>query len=99
MKQRRQYVEKHSPPSSYAMASAMEGEPGGLARVAIGTLQRGLIMTPGLRLAGIKGEQLYKAAFLGSIGITGWIWVLYTLRRGGYIRSWRGGPRPRRVAP
>lgn len=81
------------------MAAALEGEPGGWARVAIGTLQRGLFLTPGLRLAGIKGEQLYKAAFLGSACVTGWIWLLYTLRRGGYIRSWRHGPRPRRVAP
>jgi len=97
-KRRRPYVLKDSPPSSYAMASALEGEPGGLGRVLVGTLLRGLLLVPGIRLAGVGGEQAYKAAFLSSAALTGSIWALYTLRRGGYIPSWRE-LRPRRVSP
>ena len=69
------------------MAAALEGEPGALGRVLIGTLQRSLFIAPGIALAGIRGEQLVKAALLGSAGVTGWLFLLYSLRRGGYI-SW-----------
>lgn len=83
---RRRYLERGSPPSSYAVAAALEGEPGSWGRVLVGTLQRSLFLAPGIALAGVRGEQLVKAALLGSAGITGVLFAIYSLRRGGHIR-------------
>lgn len=89
MKREPSYVERGAPPSSYAIASVMEGEPEGPGRVIVGTLQRSLFIAPGLALAGLRGESLVKSALLASASITGCLFGLYALRRGGYIRSWR----------
>ncbi len=86
---RSKYIEKKSPPSSYAIAGVLEGEPGSMGRVIIGTLQRSLFLAPGLGLSGLRGEQLVRAALLGSASITASLFGLYTLRRGGYIKNWR----------
>lgn len=88
MKRRPPYVEKHSPPSSYAVAAALEKRSGAWGKVASGTLQRALFLAPGLALAGVRGDQLIKGAFLGSVGITTWLFILYGLRRKGHVRSW-----------
>lgn len=88
MKRRNPYIEKKSPPSSYAIAGVLEGEPGSVGRVIFGTLQRSLFLAPGLGLAGLRGEQLVRSALLASASITGCLFGLYTLRRGGYIKKW-----------
>jgi hypothetical protein len=82
------YVEKDSPPSSYAVAAALEKRPGAWGKVASGTLQRALFLAPGLALAGVRGDQLVKGAVLGSMGITVWLFFLYSLRRRGYVKVW-----------
>jgi hypothetical protein len=89
-KSRRQpYIEKGSPPSSYAIAAALEKQRGSVGKVIGGTVMRSLAMAPGLALAGLRGQELMKAALLGSGSITMMLFGLYTLRRGGYIKSWR----------
>ncbi|MFQ5339938.1 MAG: class I SAM-dependent methyltransferase [Anaerolineae bacterium] len=60
MKRRPPYVEKDSPPSSYAVAAALEKRPDAWGKVSSGTLQRALFLAPGLALAGVRGEQLVK---------------------------------------
>jgi hypothetical protein len=85
---KKQYLERGSPPSSYAMAAALEGEPGGWARVAVGTLHRSLLLTPGIALAGVRGGELVRAAVLGSAGITFWLFLLYSMRRGKLVKPW-----------
>jgi hypothetical protein len=41
-----------------------------------------------LALAGVRGDQLVKGAFLGSVGITVWLFFLYSLRRRGHVKVW-----------
>ena len=83
------YIEKGSPPSSYAVAAVLEKEPGSTGRVIMGTLMRSLFIIPGLGFSGLRGEQLVKSALLASASITGSLFGLYTLRRSGVIKSWR----------
>lgn len=88
MKRKYSYIEPKAPPSSYAIAAALEGEPGALGRVFFGTLQRSVFIVPGLLLAGLRGEPLVRTALLASTSITYCFFGLYALRRGGYIKSW-----------
>lgn len=71
----------HAPPSSYAIASLIDGEPGSLGRVAVLTLQRSLIVSPGLYLSGLRGRQLVRSSLLASASVTGllvaWYWLKY----------------------
>jgi hypothetical protein len=69
------------PPSSYAIAGAIEGHPGAWWRVTGATLARGALIAPGLRLAGVKGWTLLWASLLGSAGVTISMFVYYSLRR------------------
>ncbi len=71
-------VKRGSPPSSYAMADFIEGHPGALPRVIAGTASRALIMVPGLALAGVKPPRLFNAAVLGSVGISTFLWLMYS---------------------
>ena len=86
---RRKYIEKGSPPSSYAIAAALDKEPGSTGKVIMGTLMRSMFIAPGLGLSGLRGESLVRAALLGSASITASLFGLYTLRRKGYIKKWR----------
>jgi hypothetical protein len=83
------YIERDSPPTSYDVAAVLENQPGGWGRVATGTAQRALFLVPGIALAGVRGGQLAGAALLGSMTITAWLFLLYSLRRKGYVKSWR----------
>ena len=74
-------VEEGSPPSSYAIADLVRGEPGALGRTASLTLQRAIFIVPGLYVAGIRDRQLFTGALYGSIGISMWIYGLYSLKR------------------
>ena len=80
-----------SPPSSYAAYAVINGDPGALLRFLGLTLLRGLIIAPGMAVAGVKGKQL----LWGSAAASGLI-SFFAL---GY--SWYGqyASNPRPVAP
>lgn len=80
------YVDPSSPPSSYAVASVYEGDPGAWPRVATGTLTRAFFILPGLALAGIRGRNLIVGSALGSVGITVALFALYGLKRAGVMK-------------
>lgn len=75
------YVEAHSPPSSYAVAAALDGEPGAWVRVFGVTASRAIIIFPGLYLGGIRGKHLFTGAVAASTVITGMLFVMYGLRK------------------
>jgi hypothetical protein len=64
-------VPEQSPPSTYAIAAALEGEPGAWGRVAYETGRRAAILAPGIYLAGVRGRKFFAACLLGSVSITG----------------------------
>lgn len=75
------YVEAHAPPSSYAIADAIEGKPGAWPRVAGLTAVRTAFILPGLLLAGIRGKQALTGATYGSVGISLYLLALYGSRK------------------
>lgn len=75
------YVNPKSPPSSYAVAAVLEGEPFAVARVVGATAVRSAFIVPGLALAGVRGRHLLWGAVLGATGITAALFALYGLRR------------------
>ena len=75
------YVKPQSPPSSYAVAGVLDGEPGAWPRVFTGSAQRAVVIVPGLWLAGIRGRQLATGALYASATITTFLFVLYSLKK------------------
>jgi len=75
------YLEHNAPPSSHAIADALEREPGAWPRVLRLTLWRSAVLSPGLFLAGIRGWRLAGGAVLGSGAITAGLFVYYGRRR------------------
>ncbi len=84
------YVSQQSPPSTYAIAAVLEGQPGGWPSVFIGTAQRTAFILPGLFVAGLRGRQLFTAALFASVSITTCLFPYYMMRRSGIISS-KGG--------
>ena len=65
-------VELRSPPSTYAIAAWMDGEPA-LGRVVGLTLERSFFIGTGLYLAGLRGRELVRGALFASSAVTAWI--------------------------
>jgi hypothetical protein len=82
------YLQPGSPPSSYAVAAVLEGEPGGWGKVAIGTAQRAMFIVPGIAIAGGRGKTLWLGAVLGSVGITLMLFAFYGAQRRGLVADW-----------
>lgn len=80
------YTEKDAPPTVYAVSRVIEGDRGGWPKVITGALQRSLFIAPGLALAGIRGEKLLKGSLYGSAAVTGFLFVMYALRKKGILR-------------
>jgi len=59
-----------SPPSTYAIASMVNREPGAVGRVAVLTIQRAIWIGLGLYLAGISRSKVKRGAFLASATLT-----------------------------
>jgi hypothetical protein len=76
------YVEQQSPPSSYAVAAALDGESGAWGRVLLVTFARAFVIAPGLYLGGVRGRYLLTGSAMASITITGMLFGLYALKRG-----------------
>lgn len=77
----------NSPPSSYAVASVYEGDPGAWPRVVTATAMRAFFVAPGLAVAGIRGKKLLVGSLAGSVGITAALFALYGLKRAG-VMAW-----------
>lgn len=88
------YVETQSPPSSYAIAAAIDGEPGAWGRVLTVTLARAFIIFPGLYLGGIRGKHLLTGSLAASSTITAMLFGMYAAKKGGLA----GGRAPSRFS-
>lgn len=65
------------PPSQASACELVRGKPGGASKMALATLGRALVLTPGLALAGLRGGQLMRGALYGAAGISVFL-VVYT---------------------
>ena len=82
MKPRNQIVvEAESPPSAYAIADLVEKKPGAAGRTFVLTLQRSLLIAPGLAVAGLRGEKLAVASVYASVGVTLALLFVYSMRK------------------
>lgn len=75
------YVKPGGPPSSYAIAALLEGEPNALNRVLGLTLRRVLFIAPGLFVAGRRGTDLLKESLAASASITVLLTFYYADKR------------------
>ena len=80
----RDIVQEKSPPSTYAIAALMEGEPGSGVRAVGLTIERAVVLATGLYVAGFRGRDLWRGALYGSGSITAWISLDYWLKHRGY---------------
>ncbi len=74
-------IEAQSPPSTYAIAAVIDGDPNAWGRVAYLTAIRAAMIWPGLRLAGIKGRDAMAGAAMGSAFITLLLLADYSFKR------------------
>lgn len=74
-------VEAQSPPSTYAIAAVVDGEPRAWPRVAYLTAMRAAMIWPGLQLAGIRGRDALAGAAVGSVTITLLLLANYSLKQ------------------
>ena len=63
-------TQRGSPPSTYAILSALENEPGSVERVAWSTTRRMVLIAPALWIAGFRGRDLVRASVASTLGIT-----------------------------
>ena len=70
-------IPQKSPPSTYAIASYVDGVPGSWYRVLKLTVVRSLMIGSGLYLAGFRDDQLIKGSITSSIAITAWLMIGY----------------------
>lgn len=74
-------AQRGSPPSTYAILAAIEGQPGAWRRVAVATAIRSAMIAPGLWIAGVRGWKVATGALAGSVGITAVLYAYYALIR------------------
>lgn len=74
-------VESESPPSAYAIADLVRGTRGAVGRTFVLTLQRSLLIAPGLAVAGLRGRKLATSSVYASIGVTLALVLLYAGRK------------------
>ena len=70
-------IAAHSPPSDYAIHAWVQGQPGAMTDVAMLTLQRSILILPGLWLTGFRGTTLAKATAAATLSITATLAVYY----------------------
>jgi len=86
-------VEKNAPPSSYAVAAALDGEEGAILRLVGLTFLRGVFILPGLWVvaklskAELDGLKLLMLSFGGSATITIGMLGYYLVQR--KVAQWR----------
>ena len=67
------FAQQESPPSVYAIAAWVDGEPGATMRVVGLTLERAAFIGMGLWLAGIRGSDLVAGSLAASATVSAWI--------------------------
>jgi hypothetical protein len=73
---------KGEPPSTYAITSWVQGEPGSFGRVVNLTLTRMLFIAPGVWLAGVREpKKALKVSGSVSLTISGGLALLYWLQK------------------
>jgi hypothetical protein len=79
----KQFVEPKSPPSTYAIAGLLDGEPGSLYRTIEVTALRAFFIGTGLYVSGLRGAPLLRGALMASAGVTGWLLLDYSAQMKG----------------
>jgi hypothetical protein len=80
------FVERDSPPTSYAIAAFLNGEPDGATRVVKGMLQRSIFIAPGAWLSGTKGlRNIARTSLIVSASISTILLGFYMMERQGII--------------
>lgn len=74
-------VQRGSPPTTYAVLAAIEGEPGSWERVAFGIGVRALPIAVGMFIVGVRGWRLPVGALLASSLVTGMLFAHYGARK------------------
>jgi hypothetical protein len=86
------FVPPQSPPTSYAIAGMLNGEPDGFFRVVKGMVQRTAFIAPGLWIAGIRDpKQLVKTSLITSTSISALLIALFAMERAKVIEIDRNG--------
>lgn len=73
--------ERGGPPSEYAIYSLSRGESGALGRVAVLTLVRAGMISPGLYLSGSRGRTLVVQSLAASAAVSVLLFGWYALGR------------------
>jgi len=80
------FVERESPPTSYAIAALLNGEPDGPFRLVKGILQRTIFIAPGLWVSGIREpKQLLLSTIVTSTSVSLFLIAFFALQRQGVI--------------
>ncbi len=74
-------VEAESPPSAYAISDLVQRKPGAVGRTFVLTLQRSLLIAPGLYVAGLRGRRLMTGSVYASIGVTLALALVYSFKK------------------
>ncbi len=74
-------VEAESPPSAYAISDLVQRKPGAVGRTFVLTLQRSLLIAPGLYVAGLRGRRLLIGSVYASVGVTLALAILYSFKK------------------
>lgn len=81
-------------PSSESVLAAINGEPGGWGKVLFSTLLRALLVAPGVWLAGGRGGRLVAGSLVASTSITAFLFLWYSMHRGGSSTAPAVAPEP-----
>lgn len=76
-------VEPEELPSSQSVIACLRGEPGALAKTAMTTLLRTMLLLPGVYLAGGRGWRAWVGASAGSMTITAFLFFWYAAQERG----------------
>ena len=74
-------VEAESPPSAYAISDLVQRKPGAVGRTFVLTLQRSLLIAPGLYVTGLRGRRLLIGSVYASVAVTLALAILYSFKK------------------
>lgn len=71
------YVPRESPPSVYAAAAVVEGQPGAWTNLVMNTLLRAVLLMPGLAIGGVRDLRTNVTAALTASGLLSGIILIH----------------------